>query len=361
MRILALTRYAKLGASSRLRFFQYLPYFDNAGIEIAFSPLLPDTYIASLQKGNRNKLEVAAAYFRRIYCLLSGREYDLVWVEKDCLPWIPFLIEMPILGKKCPFALDYDDAVFHQYDLHQSFLARTLLASKHSLLMRNAALVIAGNEYLEKFAISRGAVKTAQLPTAIDLNRYQLRCAEPTESYVQPPCVGWIGQNSTAIYLKPLTRLFKLLQEEGVARFQAIGINPQLHGLSMQAVEWDENTEVDSIREIDIGIMPLSDGPFERGKCGYKLIQYMACGLPVVASPVGMNREIVEHGVNGFLAETEVEWSFALRTLLKDPILRARMGRAGRRKVEEYFCTQITGPRLIALLKQAAGRARIQP
>ena len=101
--------------------------------------------------------------------------------------------------------------------------------------------------------------------------------------------------------------------------------------------------------------MPLPDDPWSRGKCGYKLIQYMACGLPVVASPIGVNREIVEHGVNGFLAETPEEWEQALRTLLADPQLRERMGRAGRRKVEEHYSLQVTGPRVVALLHSVLG------
>jgi glycosyltransferase involved in cell wall biosynthesis len=122
----------------------------------------------------------------------------------------------------------------------------------------------------------------------------------------------------------------------------------------MESIAWSEQTEVQSIANFDIGIMPLLDEPFARGKCGYKLIQYMACGLPVVASPVGVNSQIVEHGVNGFLADTPEQWEHALQTLLTDASLRQRMGQAGRAKVEREFCIQVTGPRLAALLVAAA-------
>lgn len=115
-----------------------------------------------------------------------------------------------------------------------------------------------------------------------------------------------------------------------------------------------EEPEVVSIRGFDIGIMPLVDGDFERGKCGYKLIQYMACGLPVVASPVGVNCQIVEHGINGFLAETPEQWEQALQTLLVDAGLRQRMGQAGRQKVEQQYCIQVTDPVLSHLLIEAA-------
>ena len=119
-----------------------------------------------------------------------------------------------------------------------------------------------------------------------------------------------------------------------------------LPAVPTEHVPWTEAAEVAAIAEFDVGIMPLADEPWERGKCGYKLIQYMACGLPVVASPVGVNRQIVEHGVNGFLAETPTQWDEALRTLLADPALRQRMGQAGRQKVERQFSLQVTGPKV---------------
>jgi glycosyltransferase involved in cell wall biosynthesis len=155
--------------------------------------------------------------------------------------------------------------------------------------------------------------------------------------------------------LQPYKSIFEHFSSSGQARFVAIGIDAGALGLPMESVRWTEDTEVASIASLDIGIMPLVDGPFERGKCGYKLIQYMACGLPVVASPVGVNCQIVEHGVNGLLAETPEQWAQALRTLLADPDLRHRMGQAGRQKVEQHYCIQVTGPKVAALLAAAAG------
>ena len=159
------------------------------------------------------------------------------------------------------------------------------------------------------------------------------------------------------IFFARLAPLFEQLRRQGKGRFTAIGIDAQLLELPMASVPWSEDTEVASLQTLDVGIMPLLDGPFERGKCGYKLIQYMACGLPVVASPVGVNRQIVEHGVNGFLAETPAQWADALQTLLADPGATQRMGQAGRRKVESQYCTQVTGPKLASLL-MAAAKAR---
>ena len=109
---------------------------------------------------------------------------------------------------------------------------------------------------------------------------------------------------------------------------------------------------------MDIGIMPLTDTPWARGKCGYKLIQYMACGIPVIASPVGVNAELVEHGVNGFLASSDAEWAETLQTLLHDPDLRARMGEAGRRKVEREYSLQVWGPRVAHMLRDVASTGK---
>jgi len=228
-----------------------------------------------------------------------------------------------------------------------------LLAGKHPELMHGAALVVAGSAYLADFARRAGARYVEILPTVVDLERYPLAMCKRQGSNALP-CVGWIGQRATASFITPYASLFERLAASGSARFAAIGIDAQSLALPMESVAWSEQTEVASIASLDIGIMPLADAPFERGKCGYKLVQYMACGLPVVASPVGVNRQIVEHGVNGFLAETPEQWEQALKTLLSDAGLRQRMGQEGRQKVEREFCIQVTGPTLSSLLTQAA-------
>ena len=124
----------------------------------------------------------------------------------------------------------------------------------------------------------------------------------------------------------------------------------KLEGIPLEIRSWSEETEINDLQSFDVGIMPLPDEPWERGKCGYKLIQYMACGKPVVASPVGVNKQIVEEKVNGFLATTEDNWINALISLRDDQILRERMGTASRKKVEANYCLQITAPRLAELL-----------
>lgn len=354
MKLLVLPRYGRLGASSRLRMMQYRPWLESAGVEVTVAPLFSDAYVAGLQRNSRKLGDVARAYAERVKALLGSGSFDLVWIEKELLPWLPAWVERTLLSSAVPYVLDYDDAVFHYYDLHRNPLVKALLGDKHPVLMRGAALVMAGNAYLADYARRAGARHVEVVPTVIDLARYpaHLQMSVPTPSV--PPCVGWIGQRATAPFLVPYQPLFERLSASGLARFVAIGIDAQSLGLSMESIPWTEQTEVTSIASFDIGIMPLVDEPFERGKCGYKLIQYMACGLPVVASPVGVNRQLVEHGVNGFLAETPEQWEQALQTLLADADLRQRMGQAGRLKVEQQYCIQVTGPKLAALLVAAA-------
>jgi glycosyltransferase involved in cell wall biosynthesis len=353
MRVLALTRYGRTGASSRLRFYQYLPDLEAAGIHIQMAPLFSDEYVFNLQAGQRSPFDVLKAYARRTVHLRRTNGFDLLWIEKDAYPWLPPGLEQALLTGTVPYVLDYDDAVFHAYDQHRNPLVRHLLDGKHPALMRQASLVVVGNDYLASFARNVGAARVDLVPTVIDLDRYPKPNFSQTRSDTLP-CVGWIGQRATAVFLSPLAPTFQRLALEGHARFAAVGIDAASLGLPMASVHWTEDTEVASISGFDIGIMPLVDEPFERGKCGYKLIQYMACGLPVVASPVGVNCQIVEHGVNGFLAETPSQWERAMRKLLADPSLRQRMGQAGRAKVEREYCLQVTGPRVVRIFKELA-------
>lgn len=354
MKCLVLTRYGPLGASSRMRCYQYLPWLERAGIQATVAPLFSDKYVLGLQSNTRSLREAVRAYVGRVWSLLRGSQFDLLWIEKEAMPWLPVGLEKVLLPGTVPYILDYDDAVFHCYDQHRSTLIRHMLADKHAELMRNAALVVAGNDYLADFAQQAGARHVEVVPTVIDLDRYPEARQSRLKGDIALPCVGWIGQRATARFLAPYGGIFERLSVAGKARFAAIGIDAPSLGLPMEPIPWSDQTEVASISRFDIGIMPLLDAPFERGKCGYKLIQYMACGLPVVASPVGVNCKIVEHGVNGFLAETPQQWEQALTTLLADAELRRRMGLAGRQKVEREYCIQVTGPRLVALQARVA-------
>lgn len=353
IKVLALGKYGSLGASTRLRLFQYERLLLSAGLDITFQSLLSDKMLRSrYAHGTYRGLSLVRAYISRIQWLLRRRKFDLIWIEKEALPWLPQLMELMLL-QGVPFVLDYDDAVFHNYDQHKNRIFRRLYGRRLDGLMAEAKTVVVGNGYLAERARNAGCRRLESIPTVVDLDRYPLPIR--TEKSNRESVIGWIGSPSTAKYLRLASDALGRLQEEFNIRCVAIGAKEEdLVGTPFRSIPWCEDTEVSSLNGLDIGIMPLADTPWERGKCGYKLIQYMASGLPVVASPVGVNNQIVKHGVNGFLASTQEEWIDCLEKLVSDVALRARLGAAGRKRVEREFCLQVQAPRLAEILLAAA-------
>jgi glycosyltransferase involved in cell wall biosynthesis len=281
--------------------------------------------------------------------LLRRKQYDFIWIEKEALPWLPAWIEKGLLSG-ARYSLDYDDAVFHNYDLHSHAIVRGLLGRRIDRLMGSACLVTAGNEYLAQRARAAGARRVEIIPTVIDLDRYAPR---KVGTDATRPTVVWIGSPSTVRYLSLIAKPLAELSARLPFRLRVIGGHIDLPGVDVEYVAWSEDREAPAIAACDVGVMPLNDSPWERGKCGYKLIQYMACGLPVVASPVGVNAQIVNEGVNGFLADGSSEWRDHLEVLISDATTRRDMGQAGRLMVEEKYSVQAIAPRLAVLLNQA--------
>ena len=349
-----LPRYDAMGASSRLRMLQYVPALEAQGISINVKPLLDDGYVSDLYAGRISPTKVAAAYLRRARHLLRANRFDVIWLEKEVWPWLPAPFEGLCLPRSTALVADYDDAVFHRYDQHSSTIVRRLLGKKIDTLMRRADLITAGNDYLAARARQAGAARVEWLPTVIDLERYPL---PPQARSNETVTIGWIGSPATAHYLHEVIPMLGALAESWSIRCVAIGARPdQVQGTPFECWRWDESTEVGLLRQLDIGIMPLPDAPWERGKCGYKLIQYMACGLPVVASPVGVNVDIVQTGENGELAGSSADWQQALTRLVESPALRHRMGAAGRRRVEAIYSVQAQAGRLADLLQSTRPR-----
>ena len=345
-------RYSALGASTRLRSLQYLPSLAAAGFEIKVSSFFDDAYLTALYGGKRSDKKLIGYFGDRLRQLRAARGADVIWFEKEALPWVPWAFERRLLPQNVPYVVDLDDAVFHRYDQHRSAHVRWLLGHKIDRVMQASACVTAGNEYLAARARNTKAPKVEIVPTVIDLTRYDTTKLAAPDGALR---VGWIGTPQTwAELARPIqSALAPELARLG-AVFRAVGAElEQRTTEGLEILPWSENSEVQMIRGMDIGIMPLPDTPWTRGKCGYKLIQYMACGLPVIASPVGVNVDIVEHGVNGFLAETPAEWENAVSQLLADPQLRARMGAAGRRKVETDFSLQVWADRVAEILRAA--------
>lgn len=352
MKILLLCRYDESGASSRFRFFQYLPYLQAQGFEIEVAPFFDSTYVQRLYAGESTAWEkILKSYVRRLKVLFYTQKYDLIWLEKELFPWMPAWFEIFLKKHRTPYVVDYDDAWFHLYDKHRLGTVRRLLGKKIDVVMRNAALVIAGNEYLADRAYRSGSTRVEILPTVIDLERYPVVPRVPHQGFV----IGWIGSPSTSHFMKLVQPALKIMSQEPGVSVVTVGAGSlDLEGVRIERRPWFAETEASEIQKFDVGIMPLPDTPFERGKCGFKLIQYMGCSRPVVGSPVGVNQQLIQYGLNGFQASNTEQWVTALSRLKNAPELRIQMGNSGRTIVENEYCLQVAAPQLKTLLQEAS-------
>lgn len=331
-------KYDRLGASSRIRSMQFLPKL-NSIYQIQVNSLLSDEYVTNLYAGiPQNKLGILFAYCKRIVQLMTDGS-DVLIIEKELFPYIPYWFEKIFLSNK-KYIIDIDDAVFHHYDLNVSPLRKFLLGNKFKYLFKNSFAVLAGSPYLQEVAERSGARNVIYFPTVIDLERYfNVTVCSPVITNLV--VIGWIGSGSTDKYLELISSSLAQVAKITPCRlvFKVIGSTKplQIDGVEVVNVAWTEDSEVVAIQSIDIGIMPLEDTLWERGKCAYKLIQYMACGKPVIASAIGANNLVVDHGLNGFLCSSESDWCDALVKLINNRELCHQFGEHGMNKVKQHY------------------------
>jgi hypothetical protein len=356
LRVLALGKYGERAASSRQRMVQYRQPLAGQNIQLEFEPLLSDEYVKSIADERRASVgSLLRGYLQRIRRMLSPGDFDLLWVQADLLPYFPGFLEAALLLNAPPIVYDCDDAFFHAYETHNNPLVRGLLAHKLRPLLRRAIAATCGNEYLKAY-VERYCASAVVVPTVVDTHVYRPKEGEFTDS--GPVVVGWIGSASTWSYVTPLVPILRDLTARKAIAVRAIGVGARSKSIDeFTFVDWALETEVEEIHRFDVGIMPLTDDPWSRGKCGYKLVQYMACGLPVVAAPVGVNTEMVRHGENGFLASTEREWREALEGLVRDRDLRRHMGAAGRERALREYSLISQAPRVADIMRTAAQSA----
>lgn len=351
MKALYLTKYTRKGASSRLRSFQYFPLLSVDGVNITVKPFFDDIYLEKLYQGKKqSSLKILKYYVLRLFLLFSVGRYDIVVIEKELFPYFFSWFErlLNFLGVK--YIVDYDDAIFHNYDLNKNRVIRFLFRNKIKSVMKNSKCVVAGNSYLARRAIEAKAEKVAIVPTVIDTNNY----VKKTNYQADKIIIGWIGSPSTFKYVKSLFPLFDELVEKYDCKIHFVGAKDEseISYKNIEYIRWTEETEIELISKFDIGIMPLDNSPWELGKCSYKLIQYMGCGVPVVASPVGMNIEVVEDGVNGYLANNDMEWKEQLEKLILNSSLRENFGKNGRKKVEDKYSLNAKYSQMRSILNQ---------
>src|SRR5271165_4161793 len=293
--------------------------------------MLDDVYLQALySKGRRSIVHTLVGYWHRGAHLRGLGECDLVICDQEFLPYFPPFVEAWLASRCSRLIVDYDDAAYFKYQGIPG------LRNRIAVLMAAAEAVVVGNRYLEEYA-ARHSRNVHLIPTVVDTSRY-----EPKQDYAAHEGVRlvWIGTPITAGFLQPMAPVLTALHEKYAdLQLRLVGAGNVLRDALpfAEVVEWSEAYESKLLAECDVGLMPLPDNDFTRGKCGLKLIQYMAAGLPVVGSPVGANRAIISEGEDGYLAEELKDWHAGLERLITSEDLRREFGRKGATKARQKY------------------------
>jgi glycosyltransferase involved in cell wall biosynthesis len=338
----------------RFRIEQWEPLLRERGVEITYAPFESEELHELLyQTGSigRKLAHVTRQFARRFSVIDSARQYDAVYVFREGALLGPPLFEWLIKRKRVPMVFDFDDAIFVSYrSPSNGYLSYLKFAAKTNTICRLASHVMVGNPYLADYARQFNP-RVTMIPTTIDTEKYTV---QPKEA-VEAPLIGWTGSFSTVQHLDTLGRALQKLAQRERFRLRVIGTPEyRLEGVDVEAMRWRAETEVDDLRSVDIGVMPLPNDAWSKGKCGLKALQFMALGIPTVCSPVGVNTDIIQDGENGFIAGTEDEWVEKLSQMLRSVELRRRLGLASRATVERTYSAIAQAPRVYEVLESIA-------
>lgn len=338
------------------RVFQFLPFLAANGVEATVLPSRPPKYVSyehlpAALRPLAYRGAFAARLLRRAAEVPRALKQDLVFLQRELLSVGPPVLERLLRRLNRAIVFDFDDAIWLS-SAGALRRVREILSLSHR--------VIAGNSYLAEFAAQHNPNVTI-LPTAIDTDIYVPRTTAPDGDTLT---VGWIGTPGNFEHLRLILEpMREIIARNRHVRFKVVSREPFLAPELASALfePWQRAREVRAVQGFDIGIMPLRDTPFTRGKCGGKALVCMSCGVPVVASPVGVNSDIIRNGENGLLAESSNEWLEKLSALIEDSGLRARLGSEGRRTIERRYSTAVNAPKLLAILRDAIDPAAGRP
>jgi len=353
IRVLALVPYPiDRAPGQRYRIEQWAPLLRRAGVQVTLSPFLSRRGMDLLYEPGHvaaKAQEILRGYLKRFTDVLWPGSADVIFVYREAALLGPAWIEW-LLALRRPLMFDFDDAIYLADTSQANAWSRTLKSvTKVETICRVARHVTVGNEFLASYAKDRAREVTV-IPSTIDTDIYQIQ----PRAQNRVPVVGWTGSVTTVPYLMAVAPALRRLREKREFEMRVIGAKVHIEGLAVRCHPWRAETEPDDLRALDLGLMPLPDDDWSRGKCGMKALQYMALGIPPVVSPVGVNATIVRDGINGLHACTEEEWIDRIALLLEDEPLRRSLGQEARRTVEESFSARAHAPRLARILTEAA-------
>lgn len=352
LRVLALTPYAWLDPGSRLRVLIHQDLLAAQGIQLSIRSFADDALFRKFQQQGllRAGPGLAVSSLKRVRHISSVGNYDAVIVHREILPYGPPIFENYVVKHSRRLILDLDDAIFMKVP-HISRLRAVLKGSgRVKALIKRAALVLAGSPYLVEALKSMGAAKVEYLPTGVVLR--QARGASAWETKPQGPyCLGWIGTRDTAFYVRKLGDAIRSLASEFAVECTFIGAQKiDLPGVTVHYHDWSLEQETARLQAFHLGLYPLANTAWEQAKSGYKALQYMAAGVPVVADAVGVLTKIIRDGYNGILVRSGAEWTPAMRRIITDRTLRQSMIANGLTTVARDYSTDRIGARLAELI-----------
>ncbi len=346
MNILILTVGPRTRASARYRAFMYIPYLSSSGFNV--SVLTPAT------KPSNPIHRLFSRYQEERNILNTARNSDIIFIQKRLFRK-KFIQK---LKKKCGILIyDFDDIIHKTHDNHWSKSTEKKIRRRFETICKASSLIIAGNSYLSTIA-SQFNNNIKILPTVVDASKYIQKQHFDSKNIN----IGWIGQPNNFDALEEISSVFtKIHLSHPEANLLIISKGtPDLLGISIYSSDWSEDTEVDSLQKVDIGIMPMSNNEWSKGKCGLKAIQYMAAGIPVVCSKIGANIDIVRDNIDGYLVSNDDEWYFQLEKLISDIELRKKLGNSGRDRVQSLFCISSSSKLLINWLREVSDKYQKQ-
>ena len=342
IKVLVFSLYGSTAASHRYRFSQYQKELKNLNIKLEINSLMTNKYLQYRFFGGFFPLfNLLFSFLKRLKILILDKgNYDLTIIHCELFPYFPFFIEKLFLPKK--YLYDFDDA------FHIKYKNNIFLKDKIYKVIKLAKGVSAGNHYLVNYAQNINS-NTIHLPTVVDMGIYNLKKKKKNSSFV----IGWIGSPSTQVYLSEVIHPISKLAKDLDITFSVIGANaPNIPNVKIKEIPWKKNTYLKEIAKFDVGIMPLNDDEWTRGKCAFKLIQYMAIGVPVVSSNVGANKDLVNYN-RGFLARNSSEWIRSFREIYKNKVKIKKMISNSKSFIRNNYSYEINIKKFSKIIKES--------
>ncbi|WP_205499633.1 glycosyltransferase [Rufibacter psychrotolerans] len=339
--------------SQRFRFEQYFDILLEAGYIYDIAPFLDDKTWSILYKPGfllKKSIGIILGFFRRLFLLFQVSDYDFIFIHREAAPigppWFEWVVAK-VFKKRVIF--DFDDAIWIPNTSESNkIVAGIKWHQKVDSICRWAYKISCGNAYLRSYALQFNSSVVVN-PTTIDTIRLHNRVKEQNAFKV---VIGWTGTHSTMKYLDPIIPILKNLEEKYAFDFKVISNQPPSFTLkSMVFTVWNKESEIQDLLSFNVGLMPLEDDQWAKGKCAFKALQYMALGIPALVSPVGMNTEVVDDGVNGFICYKQEDWYRSLEKLIVDANLRKELGEAAREKIERIYAVTANWDNFLALFQ----------